>query len=126
MKKLLLTAVLATIVALGVTAGADQEPVTVGEGEYGCCCPWAEFAGLCPVDFMTFLGSVEDVCFVLDEAGEVVGYCVDDPDGAYPFRGMTWPELAMFMSDHYGIEPTVGSVVDLFCGIDRFHAPGAD
>jgi hypothetical protein len=66
------------------------------------------------------------VCFVLDEAGEVVGYCVDDPDGAYLFRGMTLPELAMFMSDYYGIEPTVGAMVDLFCGIDRFHAPGAD
>jgi hypothetical protein len=126
MKRLMLTAVLATIVAIGVTAGADQAPVTVGEGEFGCCCPWAEYAGLCPVDFMTFFSSIDDVCFVLDEAGEVVGYCVDDPDGAYLFRGMTLPELAMFMSDYYGIEPTVGAMVDLFCGIDRFHAPGAD
>jgi len=126
MKKLLVTAFLATVVVIGVTATADQAPVTVGEGEYGCCCPWAEFAGLCPVDFLTFMGSIDDVCFVLDEAGEVVGYCVDDPDGAYLFRGFTLPELAAFMADYYGIEPTVGSMIDWFCGIDRTRAPGAE
>jgi hypothetical protein len=123
MKRLLVTAFLATIVAVGVTATADQAPVTVGEGEYGCCCAWTEFAGMCPVDFLTFFAGVEEVCFVLDEAGEVTGFCIDDPDGAYPFRGLTWPEFAAFISDNYGIEPTVGSMVDFFCGIDRFEAP---
>jgi hypothetical protein len=123
MKKLLVSAFLATIVAFGVTATADQAPITVGEGEYGCCCAWTEFAGLCPVDFLTFFAGIDDVCFVLDEAGEVTGYCVDDPDGAYPFRSLTWPERAAFIAESYGIEPTVGSMVDFFCGIDRVEAP---
>ena len=126
MNKLLVAAFLAIVVVIGVTATADQAPVTVGEGEYGCCCPWAEFAGLCPLDFITFMGSFDDVCFVLDEAGEVVGYCVDDPEGAYLFRGLTLPEVAELMSDVFGIDPTVGSMVDLFCGIDRTRAPGAE
>ena len=30
------------------------------------------------------------------------------------------------MSEYYGIEPTVGSVVDLFCGVDRTHPPGGE
>jgi hypothetical protein len=72
-EELLFTAFLATIVAVGVTASADQAPVTVGEGEYGCCCAWTEFAGWCPVDFLTFFAGIEEVCFVLDEAGEVTG-----------------------------------------------------
>jgi len=126
MKRLLVAAFLATVVAIGVTATADQAPATVGEGEYGCCCAWTEFAGLCPLDFLTFFGGFDDVCFVLDEAGEVTGFCIDDPDGVYPFRGTPWPEAAAFISDNYGIEPTVGSMVDFFCGIDRMHAPGAE
>jgi len=126
MRRLLVTAFLATVVAIGVTATADQAPATVGEGDYGCCCPWTEFAGLCPLDFLTFFGGFDDICFVLDEADEVTGFCIDDPDGFYPFRGMAWPEAAAFISDNYGIEPTVGSMVDFFCGIDRMHAPGAE
>ena len=124
MKKLLLSMLLVT--AFAFTVSAERAPVTVGEGEYGCCCPWAEHAGLCPVDFVAFVGMLDEVCFVLDEAGEVVGYCVDDPDGAYLFRGLSWPEVADFIGNYYGFEPTVGTTIDWFCGFGRTHAPGSE
>ena len=122
MKKLLLSMLLVT--AFAVTVSAERAPVTVGEGEYGCCCPWAYWAGICPVDFYTFFGMVEDVCVIIDEDGEIAGYCADDPDGVYLFRGMTWPQFAEFFEEFYGIDPTLGSVVDFFCGIGRTHPPG--
>ena len=124
MKKLLRSVFLATVVAFAATAGADQPPVTVGEDEYGCCCPWAYWSGICPVDFYTFFGMVDEVCVLIDEDGEIAGYCADDPEGVYLFRGMTWPQLAEFFEEYYGIDPTLGSVVDFFCGIGRTHPPG--
>jgi hypothetical protein len=126
MKKLLLTAFLSIVIAIAVTASADQPPVTVGEGEYGCCCAWTEWADWCPVDFLTFWSRIDEVCAYLDDAGNIVGFCRDDPDGVYIFRGMSWLERVDFIVQNYGIEPTVGSMVDLFCGIDRMHAPGSE
>ena len=68
---------------------------------------------------------------VADEAPVPVGegeygYCFDDPDGVYLFRGLSWPELAVFISEFYGSEPTVGGMIDLFCGIDRTLPPGGE
>ena len=122
MKKLLLSVFLVT--AIAVTASAERAPVTVGEGEYGCCCAWTYWAGICPVDFLPFMGMGDEMCFLLDDEGEVVGFCADDPDGAYLFRGMTWPEFAEFFVPSYGIDPTLGSVIDFFCGIGRTQPPG--
>ena len=126
MTNLLLTTILTATLAVTGTAFADETPVPVGEGEYGCCCPWAYAGGMCPVDFVTFWGKVDDVCVHVDDEGNIVGYCFDDPDGVYLFRGLSWPELAAFMSEYYGIEPTVGSMIDLFCGIDRTLPPGGE
>jgi hypothetical protein len=123
MKKLLRSAFLATVVAFAATASADQPSVTVGEGAFGCCCAWTQWARLCPVDFLTFWSMVDDVCVYLDARGNIVGFCAGDPNGAYIFRGMTWPELADFFARSFGIAPTVGSMVDLFCGIDRTRWP---
>ena len=126
MKKLLLAAFLAIVVAFAVTASADQPPATVGEGEFGCCCPWAEALGWCPVDFLELFSRTDEVCVYLDADGNIVGYCLDDPEGVYIFRGLTWPELAAFIAEYYGIEPTDGSMIELFCRIDRTRAPGAE
>ena len=122
----LVAALLMAAVVVSVSANAEQPPLTVAEGEYGCCCPWAEWAGWCPVDFMDFFSRVDQVCVLLDEEGNITGYCLDDPDGAYIFRGLTWPERAAFLAEYYGFEPTMGAVVDWFCGIDRMHAPGSE
>ena len=122
MKKLLLSMLLVT--AFAVTVSAERAPVTVGEGEYGCCCAWGYAGGMCPVDFLTFWGTVDDVCAHFDEEGDIVGFCFGDPDGVYFLRGLSWPELAAFFSDIYGIEPTVGNMIDFFCGIDRTQPPG--
>lgn len=123
MKKLLLIASLAAFVAITGSAVGDTAPHTDAVGQYGCCCPWSEAMGLCPGDLVAFLAAWDDACIVLDAEGEVVGFCRDDPDGAYPFRGMSWPEIAAYISDVYGSEPTVGGLIDYFCGYDRVSAP---
>ena len=126
MKRLLLTTFLATVVALATAASADQAPAAIGEGEFGCCCAWSEWAGLCPMDFLAFWNAFADTCFLLDDDGNIVGFCDDDPDGAYLFRVMNWPERAEFIAQNHGIEATVGSMFDFFCGIDRTRAPGSE
>ena len=123
MKKLLLTAILAAFIAIPGSAIGDTAPGTDAEGAFGCCCPWSEAMGLCPGDLVTFLAGFDDVCFELDDAGEVAGFCHDDPEGHYPFRGLSWPEIAEFISDVYGSEPTVGGMIDSLCGMGRLSAP---
>ena len=123
MRKMLLTTILAAALAALGTTLAEPSPATVGEGEYGCCCAWCAFAGLCPVEPVAWLLSIDDVCALLDDDGSIVGFCIDDPDGTYLFRGLSWPERAVLISESYGIEPTVGSFIDFFCGIDMTTAP---
>ncbi len=126
MKKLLRAAFLATVVAVAVTASADQPPAAIGEGEFGCCCGWTEWAGMCPFEVMQLGWVFDNACVHFDDDGDFVAWCADDPDGVYPFRGMTWPERADFIAQNYGIEPTVGGIVDFFCGLDRTRAPGSE
>lgn len=112
-----LTATAATlIVVIGLVTTGVMAQEAAPEAEYGCCCPWSIQAGLCPASLTDFLLALPDVCMVLDEDGEVAGFCVDDPDGFYPFRGMSYPEAAEFVG-----QPSVGAMIDMFCGYDHSH-----
>lgn len=108
------TAIVLAVLGLVITGVVAQDAAQ--DGEYGCCCPWSIHAGLCPAGLTDFLLALPDVCMVLDEDGEVAGFCVDDADGFYPFRGMSYPEAAEFVG-----QPSVGAMIDMFCGDDHSH-----
>jgi len=120
MKKLLLPLGLAAIIALAGAGVADQaNPAGEADRTYGCCCPYTAWAGGCPAYPGSFLRGFEDVCSILDEDGEFVAWCADDPDGVYPYRGMTWEEIALALSPVVETElRDVADILDFFCGYD--------
>jgi len=120
MNKLLLAMGLALVVALAGVSVADQA-ATAGEADlgYGCCCPYNAWADTCPAYPGPFLRGFENVCIILDEDGEFAAWCADDPDGVYPYRGMTWEEIALALSPVVETElRDVADIVDFFCGYD--------
>ncbi len=120
MKRLLLTTIVTFTLALAGAASArapaDVSPPGNAYGAYGCCCPWSVHAGLCPSGLTDFLLALPEVCMLLDDDAEVVGFCVGDPDGFYPFRDLSYPEAAEFLG-----QASVGAMVDFFCGFDHSH-----
>ena len=120
MNKLLLTMGLALVVALAGVSVADQAATTgEADGLYGCCCPYSAWAGTCPQVPGPFLRSFDNVCVILDEDGEFVDWCVDDPNGVYPYRGMTWEEKGLALGPVLGTELLdVADFLDFFCGYD--------
>jgi len=115
MKTLLLSLGLATTLVLAVVGMAIAD-AHADEAQYGCCCPWSVSVGLCPSSLTDFLLAMPDACMVLDDDGEVAGFCLDDPDGFYPLRDLSYPEMAEFV----GVA-SVGAMIDFFCGYDHSH-----
>ena len=107
---------LVVLAVLGMAIANGQAGDANPDGEYGCCCPWSVHAGLCPSSLTDFLLAMPDVCMVLDDDGEVAGFCVDDPEGFYPFRDLGYPDMAGFLG-----QESVGTMIDDFCGFDHSH-----
>jgi len=117
MKKLLPLG-LATTLVLAVVGMAIAD-AHAGDAVFGCCCPYSAWLGACPQTPGAFVNSFEDVCLILDEDGELVEFCHGDPDGVYPYRGMTLEEFAVAVGPVVGEAfEDVGAMVDFFCGYD--------
>ncbi len=118
MKKLLLPLGLATTLVLAVVGMAIAD-AHGGDAVFGCCCPYSAWLGSCPQTVGAFTDSWDDACMIFDEDGELVTFCQDDPDGVYPYRGMTLEEIAVAVGPNFGLEfETVGAMMDFFCGYD--------
>ena len=61
---------------------------------------------------LTFLSAADDICLVLDAEGAVIGYCYEDPDGVYPFRGMNAAQLARGLGF-----ANIREFIDTMCGL---------
>jgi hypothetical protein len=120
MKRPVFVLILAVVVALAGLGVADRVAATAeAEPAFGCCCPYSAWKGSCPGYPGPFLRGFEDVCLIVDEDGEFVSWCADDPDGVYPYRGMTWEEIALALSPVVETElRDVADILDFFCGYD--------
>ncbi len=118
MKKLLLPLGLAATLVLAVVGMAIAD-AHAGDGAYGCCCPYSAWLGSCPSTPGEFVNSFQDVCLILDEDGEMVEFCTDDPDGIYPYRGMALEEITLAVGPVVDQSfENVGAMLDFFCGYD--------
>ncbi len=118
MKKLLLPLGLAATLVLAVVGMAIADG-HAGDAEYGCCCPYSAWLGSCPLTPGAFVNSFDDVCLIVDDDGEFVAFCHDDPDGVYPYRGMTLEEITLAVGPVVDQSfANVGAMLDFFCGYD--------
>ncbi len=113
---LLVMALAATAIA---RAPATPAPPGNAYGAYGCCCPYSAWLEVCPMSPGAFLQGYHDVCLILDDHGAVKEFCDDDPDGVYPYRGMTPHQFTLAVGDVFGETfRNVGQMLDFFCGYD--------
>jgi len=112
MHKLVLTTFLVATLALVASAGA-RAPVAANPpgnayGAYGCCCPYSDFLGACPLTPGAFLQGYHDVC--VDDDGT---WCEPGGDGHYPYLGLNPNQFARQLG--FG---TVAEMLRFFCGHD--------